>query len=208
MTSAHAQITPIDSRTDFETEYPGSIFETWDTGTTNTEIHNGDTFNGITYQYTNTVLPLGTPVTAFSTSPTRVLTLTTNDGLGIFLTLDDSITFQFQTPLTAFGIDFFTAAETNSGASGEDEVFQSLTDNGDTSLSKNNLFNSSILYHFLGFSSATPLSEVTITPNPDKGFNGLGWFMDTLRAVPAAPVSTTLLLPIVLLGMLTLRRKL
>lgn len=166
--AASAAITTFTSRSAFDISFAGAVRENWDSFADAAVIADGSTVNGITY----TTSPGDAQVTndfLFSTSPNTL----GRTGTGFFIT-GDTITFTFDAPVMAFGIDISTGA-TDSG------LYSATTDLGDVALSVYDPFAGTGFGQFVGFSSDVAFSSVTITTGSD-----FGYVLDTLRAVTAA----------------------
>lgn len=81
------------------------------------------------------------------------------------------MTFSFGTGLSAFGIDIDTSATTG--------AYSATTNLGDIIASVSDPFPGFSTGNFVGFSSDTPFTSVTISAN-----TGFTYTLDTLRAVP------------------------
>ena len=169
---AAALITPYANRAAFDATFPGSIYEPWDSYANGTTFPNGSTTNGITYQ-TNSTQSVVTNVFRVTTSP---------NGLGLtdpgFFTSVDSVTFTFDVPLMAFGIDVNTFAN-NAGA------YTATLNLGDVIPSVFDAFPGFNTGEFIGFESDIAFSSVTIA----AAQTNLTYTLDTLRRVVATPVS-------------------
>jgi len=166
--AANAAIVTFGSRASFDATFAGSVRETWDGFAAGTVIPDGTTTNGITYLSSSGDARVvgGFLVT---TSPNS-LGNTTNGFFGP----SDTITFTFDAPVLAFGIDINTFAD----AAG---AYSATTDLADVVGSVFNPFPGATTGQFIGFSSDAAFSSVTIAGLPSN----FGYTLDTLRAVDA-----------------------
>jgi PEP-CTERM motif len=188
-TPAHATIITYTNRASFDAAFPGAAVENWDGFASGTTIPNGSTVNGITYHssngnalVTNNFLP--------STAPN-----TLGENVNGFFLGTDSMTFTFTKPLTAFGIDINTFAT----ATGD---YIATTNNGDVINSFFNPFPSFGTGEFIGFSSTTPFTSVTIS-SP----TGIAYTLDTLRAQAVPEPATLAVFGTLALGAFGVRRR-
>jgi hypothetical protein len=144
--AAHATIITFSSRTAFATAVSGEFVQTWDALADGTVI---TVLDGITYSpstgqavVTNTFLPLSSPNT-LGRSPIE------------FFNASDTMTFTFSFPVTAFAISINTFA-TNNGA------YTATTNLGDVATSFYNPFPGFNVGQFVGFTSTTAFTSVTI----------------------------------------------
>lgn len=165
--TADAAIVTFTSRSAFDASFAGAVRENWDGFADGSIIANGSTVNGITYasnvgdlQVTSAFLPSSTPNT---------LGLAPDD----FFIAGDTVTFTFDAPVLAFGIDISTAATA-------DGLYTATTNLGDVAPSVFDPFPSTGFGQFIGFSSDTAFLSVTITTG-----SNFGYVLDTLRAVDA-----------------------
>lgn len=165
--ASQAAITTYTSRSTFDTAFSGSVVENWDGFANGTTIANGSSANGITYN-SSSGSSLVTSSYIVSTSPNG-LGNTTNGYFGA----GEGITFTFAAPVMAFGIDFNTFA-TAAGA------YTATTDLGDVIGSVYDPFAGFSTGEFIGFSSDTGFTSVTIS-----NVGGFAYTLDTLRAVDA-----------------------
>ncbi|WP_114970764.1 PEP-CTERM sorting domain-containing protein [Rhodoferax ferrireducens] len=188
--AAQAAIVSFGSRAAFDAAYPGSVLEDWDGFSAGTTFTNGTGANGITYN-SSTGNALVTSTFLVSSSPNGL----GRTGVGFFLGTD-SITFTFDSATAAFGIDINTFA-TAAGA------YSATTDLGDIALSAFDPFPASSTGQFVGFTSDTPFSSVTIASPGNVVYT-----LDTLRAVEVPePGSLALLgLGLAVLGARSRRR--
>ena len=166
--SADAALVTFTSRSAFDATYAGSVRENWDGFANGTVIPNGSTVTGITYdssagdtQVTSTFL--------YSTLP-NTLGLAPD---GFFIP-GDTITFTFDAPVLAFGIDISTGSL-------QDGAYTATTNLGEVAASVYDPFPNSSFGQFIGFSSDLAFLSVTITTTD----NDFGYVLDTLRAVNA-----------------------
>ena len=167
--AAHAVIIPYASRAAFDAAFPGSVVENWDGFAAGTVFPDGTTANGITYTSSagNAVV---TNVFATTTSPNGL-----GDTSAGFFASADTILFGFSNPRSAFGVDINTFAEV-SGA------YTATTSGGDVVGSVFNPFPGVSTGQFVGFSSDSPFSSITIA-----AASGFTYTLDTLRATSAVP---------------------
>jgi hypothetical protein len=177
-----ATITPYASRAAFDAAFPGSVIENWDSIADGTTFPDGSTTNGITY---TTSGPRGDARVTdgfITTSPPNSLGATIGEAFGG----SDSIVFSFSSPLTAFGIDIATSADnTATGA------FTATTGGGDVITSVSDPFPGFNFGKFVGFSSDTAFSSVTIAATSPS----FDYLLDNMRGVSGTvPEPSTLLL--------------
>jgi len=165
--SVNAAIITYGSRAGFDAAFPGATFETWDDNSAGTTIVNGGALDGITYASSS-----GNAVVT-----SLFLTSSGANGLGTtpsqYFSPFDRMTFSFGTAISAFGVDINTFSAVNG-------AFQALTDLGDIALSVFDPFPGISTGQFLGFSSDTAFSSVTI-------YGGSSYTLDTLRFVSSVP---------------------
>ena len=166
--TADAAIVTFSSRSAFDASFADSVRENWDGFANGTIIADGSTVNGITYsssagdlQVTSDFLPSSTPNTLGLAPPDD------------FFFPGDTITFTFDAPLLAFGIDISTGATANG-------LYTATTNLGDVAPSFFDPFPGNGSGQFIGFSSDSAFLSVTITGGSD-----FGYVLDTLRAVDA-----------------------
>jgi hypothetical protein len=151
------------SRNEFDSAFPNALVEDWDTFTAGTTFPNGTTVNGITYNSSSGIAI----VTDF------FLQTTLPNSLGRtpdeFFAEDDTITFTFDMPISAFGIDINTFDSQDSG-------YVALTDRGDVFNSIFEPFPGQNTGQFLGFSTETSFNSVTISAP-----GGFSYTVDTMR---------------------------
>lgn len=165
--SAHAALVPFASRATFDAAFPGSVVETWDGFAAGTTFPDGTTANAITYATTAADAQVASGFV--NTTAPNVLGST----FGGFFDAGNNPTFTFSVALSAFGIDINTFA-TAAGA------YTGTTNDGDVALSVFDPFPGETTGNFIGFSSTTPFTSVTIAAPGGFPFN-----LDTLRAVTA-----------------------
>ena len=163
-------------RAAFDASFPGANIENWDSFPDGTLFPNGSTIGGISYSSSAGNATTSSAFLASSGSQTLGRTP------GGFFAPGDSMTFGFDTPLRAFGIDV-NAFGSDAGA------FSATTDTGETVFSVFNPFPGFSTGHFIGFSTGLPFSSVTIS-SPD----GLPYTLDTLRSAPVPEPASMLLL--------------
>jgi len=158
------------------------------------------TVGDVTYSASNG-LPLITSTFLVTTAP---------NGLGStsvgFFQSSETATFQFANPITAFGIDVNTFADTEG-------AYQAALDNGGSVTSFFDTFPGFFTGQFLGFISDTPFSTVSVS-----ALTGFTYTLDTLiygdaravsdpRVVPLPAAGWLLLSGMGLLGFLQRRRR-
>jgi MYXO-CTERM domain-containing protein len=186
--TASAVVTPYASRVAFDAANPNSIYETWDTYPAGQVIANGSALKGITY---NSSAPNAVVTNTFlaSTNPNTLGRTPVN-----FFNVGDSMTFTFATGVSAFGIDINTFA-TLAGA------YTATTNLGDVINSVFDPFPATTTGQFVGFSSTTPFTAVTIAAP-----GGFSYNLDTMRIV-SMPEPATALFGVLGAGVLALRRR-
>lgn len=186
----HAQLTIYESRETFDSDFPGSLFENWDSYPNGTIFPQGTGANGITY-FTNTNASVLVNNIFLNSSPPNNLGL---DATNAF-SFNNTVTFVFDTPKLAFGIDI-------NSSSPEDNAYRATIENGLFADSFVDHFPFASDGHFLGFSAIEEFSSVTLSSN--VGF--FSYVLDTIRTVEAPPGSVPFdswLLPV--LGVLLCR---
>ena len=128
---------------------------------------------------------MGTPVVTDTFLTTTVPNGLGSTSIGFFLPAETA-TFSFLAPITAFGIDINTFAPTEG-------AYQATLNIGDLVLSKFDVFPGAATGQFVGFTSDTPFSSVTIA-----ALTGFSYTLDTLvygdaRALVPEPASIGLL---------------
>lgn len=171
--SSHGAIVTFTDRASFDLALPSAVIEDWDSFAAGTTFANGATVNGITYN-SSTNISVVTDLFSFTTGP---------NGLGRtpieFFEAGDTITFTFSTPIDAFGIDVNTFDLSAGG-------YKATTDLGDVASSGYDPFPGRDTGQFVGFTSDTAISSVTISAP-----GGFSYTLDTLRHNPI-PEPTTL----------------
>jgi hypothetical protein len=177
-----AAIMTFASRAAFAAAFPGATVENWDSYPAGTIFPDGSTTAGITYN--------SSAGNALVTS--NFLALSAPNGLGDtsagFFGGNDSITFSFGSPLSAFGISINTFAMTNG-------AYTATTNLGDVGASFLNPFPGATTGQFVGFSSTLPFTSVTIAPA-----SGVTYTLDDLRYQSSAPIPEPATLSLVGLG--------
>jgi hypothetical protein len=177
-----ASITSYASRAAFDAAFPGSVIENWDGYPSGTIFADGSTTNGITY---TTSGPGGDAMATrgfITTSPPNSLGTTGHGAFGG----GDSIVFGFSSPITAFGIDIPTSADDR-----VPDNFTATTGGGDVIQAVNDLFPGFNFGKFVGFSSDTAFSSVTIAGTRPS----FDYLLDNMRGVRGTvPEPSTLLL--------------
>jgi hypothetical protein len=163
-------ITSFSNRNSFDSAIapaPGNFFDSFAPGTV---IPEGSTQLGVTFGLSNAsanfhITTGGLALPGAPNSLEQIVGGVTNAFLP-----GDVITFTFASPIDAFGISF-NAFSTSNG------VFSLTTNLGDVVLSAYDPFPGADTGHFLGFTSETLLSSVTITetvgPNVAYGLNDM-----------------------------------
>lgn len=195
--SAEAALVSFASRAAFDSAFPASVVESWDTYANGTIFLDGTTTNGITYNSSagNAV------VTSSFFNTTEPFSL--GDTATGFFNSSDSITFTFAAPMMAFGIDLNTFANT-AGA------YLATTNTAEVGGSVFDPFPTRSTGQFLGFSSDIAFTSVTVSGTGVNPFS-----LDSLRAVAAAPVGggspipepSTALFGLALVGMISASRR-
>jgi hypothetical protein len=164
-----AQVTPFVSRVSFDAAFPNAAIENWEYPT-GTLFPSGGSLGGISYA-TSDGDPLVVTGAFLSSSGFRTLSRVPGGISPVVAT-----TFTFAAPVSAFGIDINITAF-NSGE------YSATTDRGDVILSVYDPIPKGTrnFGHFIGFSSSTPFSSVTISA---MSLN-YAYALDTLRYVPA-----------------------
>ena len=181
---AQAIITTYSSRDTFDAAFPSASVENWDSFPSGTVLVNGGTYNGITY---NVLTPGADPPGNALVTRLPIPTTETNSlgqSLDGFFYPQDSVTFNFATPIRAFGIDISTFATANG-------TYVATTDRGDVALSVFNFFPGYGTGQFLGFSSNVEFSWVIISSADPININN-AFTLDTMRYY--IPLPPTLLL--------------
>ena len=164
--AASASTTTFTSRAAFDgafsTDSTYSV-QDWDGYAVGTTFTNGVFVDGIAYN-SSVNLAVVTNTFAASTSPNS-LGRTPID----FFALTDTISFTFATPVTFFGIDVNTF-------DGVDGGFEATTNGGDVISSVFDAFPGFATGQFVGFSSTTAFSSVTIA-----SVGGFSYTLDTMR---------------------------
>jgi hypothetical protein len=184
-----AIITNFANRAAYDAAFPGSVVENWDGVANGTQIPNGGTLNGITYNSSAGVANVTNSF--FNTTDPNSLGRTPQS----FFDATDSIVFTFANPISSFGIDINTFA-TSAGA------FTAMTNLGDVIGSVFDPFPGLTTGQFIGFASNLPFNSVTIT-----GQGVATYTLDTMRATAAPEPSTLGLIGLGLLGLSAMRRR-
>jgi hypothetical protein len=192
------------------------VIENWDEASISTPIGNGDTVNGIKYNYIPYPSELGyterTNVTFMvtseyaSTTGPKTLGLTPTTSYPNCFTYD-GVEFTFSQAIRSFGIDISTDAPDN-------KTFKAVTDEGDVAYSVFDTFPEYSAGQFLGFTSDKPFYSVTITYNLGDPYIHLidndnlayGWTLDTMQ-VPLPPSLLLLGSGLAGLGLLRFRKR-
>lgn len=198
---AQATIVTYSSRAAFDAAV-GHTFETWDEFANGTVITDGSTVNGITYNYIPDTLDFRSGVNfmvtnafAYSSYP-NTLGLTGDPDYFTF----DGVQFGFSQPISTFAIDISTVATA-------DGVFKATTGLGDTILSYFDPFPGIETGQFIGFTSDTPFSSVSLAFADENSPNNAAWVVDTLRYTPLPPSLLLLGSGLAGLGLLRLRKR-
>ena len=191
--AAPAAIVTYTNRAAFDATFANAGRENWDGFAHGTVIPNGTTVNGITYN-SSFGDAMVTNVFAATTDPN-----TLGQSADGFFFPQDTMTFTFSSPLSAFGIDINTFA-TDNGA------YTATTNNGDVISSFFDPFPGFGTGQFIGFLSTVPFTSVTITASdPD---NGLSFTLDTLRAQVAPEPGTLAVFGLMAMGAFGVRHRL
>jgi hypothetical protein len=177
---ANAAIITFPNRAAFDRDVTGEIVETWDDNAVGTVIPDAGILDGIIY---STSGPEAARVGNFFQSLSLPNSL--GDVFDDFFSPAEKISFSFPGSIIAFGISINTFAE-GTGA------YSATNDLGDVALSFFDPFPGFSTGQFVGFSSDTPFSAVTIAALGDF-ING--YTLDDLNFVPVAvPGPATLIL--------------
>jgi hypothetical protein len=166
----------------FDAAFPAATIENWNGFAVGTTFPDGSTTNGVTYSSSG---PGSAIVTNLFLATTPPNSLGDTASGGDFFAATQSITFSFGVPIAAFGIDINTFATTAA-------AYRATTNAGDVIDSAFNPFPSAATGEFLGFSTTTPFTSITLTPQ-----TGFTYTLDTMRrvqAVNAVPEPTSLIL--------------
>ena len=180
-----AAVVSFASRATFDAAFPGAVRENWDGFASGTVFTDGTGTNGIIYN-SSAGNALVTSSFLNTTNPNSLGDTTVG-----FFQAADSVTFTFVGAVRAFGIDINTFATNN-------EAYTATTDLGNVIGSFFNPFPGFGTGQFVGFSSDSNFSSVTIAA---AAGTTQSYTLDTLRAVAAIPEpATTALLALGLLG--------
>jgi hypothetical protein len=175
---AQANFTGYSTRSDFLDHIPWAskflYVETWDEFSSGYTFTNGtpDPATGITYN-SSTGEAMVTDLIVDSTDPNTL----GRTGLGYF-NPGDSITFDFATPILAFGIDISTASMVNG-------TYKATTAQG-VALSGYDAFPGYDTGQFVGFISDVPITSVTIALT-DPNQYPYAYTLDTMLYGPLPP---------------------
>jgi len=164
---ASAAAIVFSTRAAFDAAFPGATIQNFDGFAAGTIL---GTVNGVTYDAS-----IGDPVVtnAFlpSTAPNELGSTPAQ-----FFPANESMTFSFASPVSAFGIDFNTFATANGS-------YSATTNLGEVVGSFLNPFPGFSTGQFLGFSTDLPFTSVTLSAT-----NGFAYNLDTLRYTTDASV--------------------
>ena len=188
--SAGADPIVFSSRADFDAAFGTLSIENWDSFAAGTTFANGSTVNGITYNSSATMAVVQN--TFFNTTPPHGLGRTPTD----FFSPGDTMTSTFSPLIQAFGIDINTFADLNG-------AYSAVTNLGDVVNSFFDPFPGGSTGQFVGFSSGTGFTSVTIQDNTGS----FSYTLDTMRfgsvtAVPEAPSLLLLISGLVGIGLI------
>jgi len=174
--SASASITTYD-RAGFGAAVGAVTVQNFDSITVGTIL---GTLNGVTYGASN-----GQPIVTNSYLTTTGSNSLASTSAGFFGSTETA-TFTFATPITAFGIDINTFAMLSGDYVG------ATTNLGNVALSEFDPFPGDSTGQFIGFTSTTPFTTVTLKGLPDPSNNLYTYTLDTLVYGSAAPEPSTL----------------
>jgi hypothetical protein len=176
-------------RADFIVAFPNSPIEDWDSFPDGMLFPNGSTFGGITYASSS----------RGSVATDQFAPSSGSNGIGgtplEFFAPTDTMTFGFDKPLNAFGIDI----NTDAGLPG---AFTATTNTGETAPSVLFAFPGLTTGQFIGFSTGLPFTSVTIA-----GQDGFSYTLDTLRYSPVPEPGSLLLIGAGLAGLAARRHR-